>query len=73
MNNGDPTRRGARISTSCATSWLWLRGTPPLRATGCFAATVDAGDHVGYTARIADPDGHSLELSFGQEVWLTVR
>src|SRR6266851_6426305 len=35
-----PARPGARISTSCATSWLWLRGTPPLRATGCFAATV---------------------------------
>ena len=36
-------------------------------------APIDAGDPVGYTARIADPDGHSLELSFGQEVGLTVR
>jgi catechol 2,3-dioxygenase-like lactoylglutathione lyase family enzyme len=35
-------------------------------------APIDAGDPVGYTARIADPDGHSLELSFGQEVGLTV-
>jgi hypothetical protein len=26
-------------------------------------APIDAGDPVGYTARIADPDGHSLELS----------
>ena len=36
-------------------------------------APIDAGDPVGYTARIADPDGHSLELSFGQEVGLAVR
>ena len=35
-------------------------------------APIDAGDPVGYTARIADPDGHSPELSFGQEVGLTV-
>jgi lactoylglutathione lyase len=36
-------------------------------------APIDFGDPVGYTARIADPDGHSLELSFGQEVGLTVQ
>jgi lactoylglutathione lyase len=36
-------------------------------------APIDAGDPVGYTARIADPDGHSLELSFGQEIGLTVQ
>jgi hypothetical protein len=33
---------------------------------------IDAGDPVGYVARIADPDGHSLELSYGQEVGLAV-
>jgi lactoylglutathione lyase len=32
------------------------------RPTG---AAIDAGEPVGYVARIADPDGHSLELSFG--------
>ena len=36
-------------------------------------APVDAGYPVGYTTRIADPDGHSLELSFGQEVGLAVQ
>jgi len=30
----------------------------------------DAGYPVGYWALISDPDGHSLELSFGQEVGL---
>jgi hypothetical protein len=38
-----------------------------------FSNVPTAGDPVGYTARIADPDGHSLELSFGQEVGLTVQ
>jgi catechol 2,3-dioxygenase-like lactoylglutathione lyase family enzyme len=33
---------------------------------------VDAGYPVGYWAFIADPDGHLLEVSFGQEVGLTV-
>ncbi|HEX6311127.1 MAG TPA: VOC family protein [Acidimicrobiia bacterium] len=32
----------------------------------------DSGDPVGYWAIIADPDGHNLELSYGQEVGLTV-
>ena len=33
---------------------------------------LDSGYPVGYWAIIADPDGHNLELSFGQEVGLTV-
>jgi hypothetical protein len=50
----------------------------PLYAEACregrpTRAPIDAGDPVGYTTRIADPDGHSLELSFGQEVGLTVQ
>jgi catechol 2,3-dioxygenase-like lactoylglutathione lyase family enzyme len=32
----------------------------------------DSGPPVGYWALIADPDGHTLELTFGQEVGLTV-
>jgi hypothetical protein len=32
----------------------------------------DSGEPVGYWAIIADPDGHNLELSHGQEVGLTV-
>src|SRR6516162_688356 len=35
-------------------------------------APTDVGEPVGYVARIADPDGNSLELSFGQEVGLAV-
>jgi predicted enzyme related to lactoylglutathione lyase len=33
---------------------------------------LDAGPPVGYWAYIVDPDGHNLEISFGQEVGLTV-
>jgi catechol 2,3-dioxygenase-like lactoylglutathione lyase family enzyme len=32
----------------------------------------DDGPPVGYWAIVTDPDGHNLELSFGQEVALTV-
>jgi catechol 2,3-dioxygenase-like lactoylglutathione lyase family enzyme len=32
----------------------------------------DAGYPVGYWAMIADPDGHNLEVAYGQEVGLTV-
>jgi catechol 2,3-dioxygenase-like lactoylglutathione lyase family enzyme len=32
----------------------------------------DSGPPVGYWAFIKDPDGHTLEISFGQEVGLTV-
>ena len=33
---------------------------------------VDSGPPVGYWAFLRDPDGHTLELSFGQEVGLAV-
>ncbi len=33
----------------------------------------DEGPPVGYWAFVADPDGHNLELSFGQEVGRTVQ
>jgi lactoylglutathione lyase len=33
---------------------------------------LDSGPPVGYTAFLIDPDGNSLELSYGQEVGLAV-
>ncbi|MGH9012669.1 MAG: VOC family protein [Acidimicrobiia bacterium] len=39
---------------------------------GCVLGPLDSGYPVGYWAMIADPDGHNLELSYGQEVGLTV-
>ena len=32
----------------------------------------DSGYPVGYWALLSDPDGHTLELSYGQEIGLTV-
>jgi catechol 2,3-dioxygenase-like lactoylglutathione lyase family enzyme len=32
----------------------------------------DSGYPIGYWAFLRDPDGHTLELSFGQEIGLTV-
>ena len=33
---------------------------------------VDSGYPIGYWAFLSDPDGHTLELSYGQEIGLTV-
>jgi catechol 2,3-dioxygenase-like lactoylglutathione lyase family enzyme len=32
----------------------------------------DSGDQIGYWAFLRDPDGHTLELSYGQEIGLTI-
>jgi catechol 2,3-dioxygenase-like lactoylglutathione lyase family enzyme len=43
------------------------------REASCLiAGPMDYGPPVGYWAFIRDPDGHTLEVSFGQEVGLTV-
>jgi hypothetical protein len=43
------------------------------RDEGCLSlGPIDSGGPVGYWAFLRDPDGHNLELSFGQEVGLTV-
>jgi catechol 2,3-dioxygenase-like lactoylglutathione lyase family enzyme len=43
------------------------------QAEGCLiAGPMDYGPPVGYWAFIRDPDGHTLEISFGQEVGVAV-
>jgi catechol 2,3-dioxygenase-like lactoylglutathione lyase family enzyme len=43
------------------------------RREGCLRlGPLDHGPPVGYWAFLADPDGHNLEISYGQEVALTV-
>ncbi len=43
------------------------------RSDGCLSmGPIDSGPPVGYWAFLRDPDGHHLELSYGQEVGLTV-
>lgn len=48
---------------------LALAGTEGRPSLGPF----DSGYPVGYWGLIADPDGHNLEVSHGQEVGLAVR
>jgi catechol 2,3-dioxygenase-like lactoylglutathione lyase family enzyme len=43
------------------------------RLDGCLTAgPTDSGFPIGYWAFLRDPDGHTLELSFGQEIGFTV-
>lgn len=43
------------------------------RAEGCLLSDpTDGGPPVGYWSFLRDPDGHTLELAFGQEVALAV-
>jgi catechol 2,3-dioxygenase-like lactoylglutathione lyase family enzyme len=61
------------LGVACASPEQIDRLCAEARAEGrSIAAPYDAGAPIGYVARIADPDGNSLELSFGQEVGLAV-
>lgn len=43
------------------------------RSESCLRdAPIDTGGPAGYLANLGDPDGHTLELSYGQEVGLAV-
>jgi catechol 2,3-dioxygenase-like lactoylglutathione lyase family enzyme len=43
------------------------------RIDGCLSKEpLDSGYPVGYWALISDPDGHTLEVSYGQQVGVTV-
>ena len=43
------------------------------RRDGCLVGgPIDSGPPIGYWAFLRDPDGHTLELSFGQDIAFTV-
>ena len=64
----------AHLGVACATRAEVDRLTALARAEGrLLAGPEDAGPPVGYWAFLRDPDGHTLELSFGQDVSDTVR
>lgn len=63
----------AHLGLACATREDVDRLCNQARNEGILAKEpVDSGYPVGYWALIRDPDGHMLELSYGQEVGLTV-
>jgi catechol 2,3-dioxygenase-like lactoylglutathione lyase family enzyme len=63
----------AHLGVGCATREEIDRLCDEARAEGrLILGPTDSGYPVGYWAFIRDPDGHTLEVAFGQEVGLTV-
>jgi catechol 2,3-dioxygenase-like lactoylglutathione lyase family enzyme len=61
------------IGVGCASREEVDRLAEKARADGCLAlGPIDSGYPVGYWAFLRDPDGHQLEISYGQEVGLAV-
>jgi catechol 2,3-dioxygenase-like lactoylglutathione lyase family enzyme len=68
-----PLRPFSHLGVACATREDVDRLAASAREAGCLlGGPMDSGPPVGYWAFVRDPDGHTLELSFGQEVGLAV-
>ena len=72
--NPDPVLRPfAHLGVGCASREEVDRLAAEADAEGILhSGPTDSGPPVGYWAFLRDPDGHTLELAFGQEVGLTV-
>lgn len=63
----------AHLGVGCASRAEVDRLCEEARAEGALRlGPIDSGYPVGYWALLSDPDGHTLEISFGQEVGLAV-
>lgn len=63
----------AHLGVGCPSRAEVDRLAAQAKEDGCLVSgPLDYGPPVGYWAFIKDPDGHTLEISFGQEVGLTV-
>jgi catechol 2,3-dioxygenase-like lactoylglutathione lyase family enzyme len=68
-----PLRPWAHLGLACGSREEVDRLCAEAREEGrLLTEPVDSGYPVGYWALLSDPDGHTLELSYGQEVGLTV-
>lgn len=68
-----PLRPMAHLGVGCRSRDEVDRLCEQARDDGCLiTGPEDYGPPVGYWAFLRDPDGHTLELSFGQEVALAV-
>ncbi len=64
----------AHLGVACASRDEVDRLCAHAKVEGCFrSGPSDSGPPVGYWAFLDDPDGHTLELSYGQEVGVAVR
>jgi catechol 2,3-dioxygenase-like lactoylglutathione lyase family enzyme len=69
----NPLLPSAHLGVGCVSREEVNRLCGLAEAEGCLRlGPREVGYPVGYTALLADPDGHTLELAFGQEVALTV-
>lgn len=74
-DNSDDTPLGpfGHLGVACATKEEIDRKTAMAREEGCLRkAPEQLGDPVGYYVFFADPDGNTLELSYGQRVGLEI-
>lgn len=63
----------AHLGIGCESREALDRFAAQAAAEGCLrGGPTDSGYPIGYWAMLSDPDGYALELSFGQEVALTV-
>jgi len=63
----------AHLGVACASREEIDRLSEKARSDGCLIdGPTDSGPPVGYWAFLRDPDGHTLEISYGQEVGMTV-
>lgn len=63
----------AHLGVACASREEVDQRCEEARNAGCLSeGPADAGPPIGYWAFLTDPDGHILELSYGQEVTFTV-
>ena len=68
-----PLRSFAHLGVGCETREEVDRLCEQAREDGCLRmGPTDSGYPIGYWAFLADPDGQTLEIAFGQEVALKV-
>ena len=71
----NPLLRDGHLGVACESREEVDRRFAQAESEGCLIVKQpeDVGGPVGYTALFKDPDGHTLELSFGQDVTLAVQ
>ncbi len=68
-----PLTAPSHLGIACATRAEVDRLAAQAKAEGCWRdGPTDWGPPVGYWAYLADPDGHAVELSYGQDVEVAV-
>ena len=74
MDIGAPLAPFSHLGIACSSREEVDRLCQEAKADGCFrSGPADSGAPVGYWVFLNDPDGHTLELTYCQEVGLAVK